>query len=248
MSPAHVTPHLTPAVVGIMARCAILRPRLSWPEYPHGIQDAAETLRAIVRRAVPDAIERVRGGWRLIGYEVPVGRRSRYFAYIAPEPIHIHLGFEYGAWMADPDGLLRAPTWLRKVRYTTFTAGQAIPAAALERLTREAARVALLSRGERLPPRSSGVGAARLEVGARCVLRGRFAALLLRRDGRGVVGRPARGDIVGLDAGRSAVATLAVGPVDLVWPGKRLVVRFGRSVIGASSVPAGRGVYRDHQA
>jgi len=119
--------------------------------YPDGIRDAAETLRAIVRRAVPASIERVRGGWRLIGYEVPVGRRSRYFAYVAPEPIHVHLGFEYGVWMDDPDGLLQgAHLGLRKVRFTTFTEGQVIPEAALERLTREAARVALLSRGERL--------------------------------------------------------------------------------------------------
>lgn len=119
--------------------------------YPHGIRAAAETLRAIVRRAVPDAIEGVRGGWRLIGYEVPVGRRSRYFAYVAPEPIHVHLGFEYGAWMEDPDGLLQgAHLSLKKVRFTTFKEGQHIPEAALEQLTREAARVALLSRGERL--------------------------------------------------------------------------------------------------
>ena len=119
--------------------------------YPDGIRAAAQALRAIVRRAVPEAVEGVRGGWRLIGYEVPVGRRSRYFAYVAPEPIHVHLGFEYGAWMDDPDGLLQgAHLGLRKVRFTTFTEGQPIPEAALERLTREAARVALLSRGERL--------------------------------------------------------------------------------------------------
>jgi hypothetical protein len=128
-----------------------LPPEAFLAEYPDGIREAAETLRAIVRSAVPDSIEGVRGGWRLIGYEVPAGRRSRYFAYIAPEPIHVHLGFEYGAWMADPDGLLEgAHLGLRKVRFTTFTEGQPIPAAALERLTREAARVALLSRGERL--------------------------------------------------------------------------------------------------
>lgn len=119
--------------------------------YPDGIREAAETLRAIVRRAVPESIEGVRGGWRLIGYEVPVGRRSRYFAYVAPEPIHVHLGFEYGVWMDDPDELLQgAHLGLRKVRFTTFTEGQAIPEAALEHLTREAARVALLSRGDRL--------------------------------------------------------------------------------------------------
>ena len=90
-------------------------------DYPADIREGAETLRAIVRRIVPDAIERVRGGWRLIGYEVPIGRRSRYFAYIAPEPIHLHLGFEYGAWMADPDRRLEgAHLKLRKVRFLTF--------------------------------------------------------------------------------------------------------------------------------
>ena len=119
--------------------------------YPDGIREAADILRAVVRRAVPDAIERVRGGWRLIGYEVPVGRRSRYFAYIAPEPIHIHLGFEHGAWMTDPDGLLEgAHLGLKQVRYTTFVEGQPIPTDALVALTREAARVSLLSRAERL--------------------------------------------------------------------------------------------------
>jgi hypothetical protein len=120
-------------------------------DFPDGIRDAAEILRAIVRRAVPDAIERVRGGWRLIGYEVPAGRRSRYFAYVAPEPIHVHLGFEYGAWMADPDGLLEgAHLGLKKVRFTTFVEGQPIPTVALEVLTREAARVSLLTHGERV--------------------------------------------------------------------------------------------------
>jgi hypothetical protein len=128
-----------------------LPPEAFLAAYPDGIREAAETLRRVVRRAVPESIERVRGGWRLIGYEVPVGRRSRFFAYISPEPIHVHLGFEYGAWMADPDGLLEgAHLGLKKVRFTTFTAGQPIPTAALVALTREAARVSRLSRGERL--------------------------------------------------------------------------------------------------
>jgi hypothetical protein len=119
--------------------------------YPDEIQAHAATLRAIVGRAVPDAVERVRGGWRLIGYEVPQGRRLRYFAYIAPEPVHIHLGFEYGAWMADPDRRLEgAHLKLRKVRFLTFRPGAAIPVASCMTLLHEAVRVAALSRDERL--------------------------------------------------------------------------------------------------
>jgi hypothetical protein len=119
--------------------------------YPDEIQAHAEILRDVVRRAVPDAVERVRGGWRLIGYEVPAGRRLRYFAYIAPEPIHIHLGFEYGAWMADPDRRLEgAHLKLRKVRFLTFRPGEPIPERACAELLREAVRVAALSRDERL--------------------------------------------------------------------------------------------------
>jgi hypothetical protein len=119
--------------------------------YPNEIQAQAATLRAMVRRAVPDAIERVRGGWGLIGYDVPAGRRPRYFAFIAPENIHIHLGFEYGAWMADPERLLEgAHLKLHKVRFLTFGLGQPIPEAACGRLLEEAARVARLSRDERL--------------------------------------------------------------------------------------------------
>ena len=120
-------------------------------DYPEDIRHAATTLRGVVRRAVPDAIERVRPGWRLIGYEVPGPRRPRYFAYVAPEPIHVHLGFEYGAWMMDPEERLEgAHLGLRQVRYTTFLPGQDIPEGVLETLTREAARVALLSAQQRL--------------------------------------------------------------------------------------------------
>lgn len=121
-------------------------PELFLEGYPPGIRSAAERLRAVVRRAVPDAIERVRPGWRLIGYDVPMGKRTRYFAFVAPEPEHVHLGFEYGAWMADPHGLLLgAHLSLRKVRYVTYRPGDPIPVARLVAYTREAARMAELS-------------------------------------------------------------------------------------------------------
>src|SRR5687768_13654713 len=120
-------------------------PELFLSGYPPEIRDLAEHLRGAVFEAVPDAIERVRTGWRLIGYDVPVGRRTRYFAFVAPEPKHAHLGFEYGAWMADPDDLLLgAHLDLKKVRFVTYEPDDPIPTDALLRYTREAAALAVL--------------------------------------------------------------------------------------------------------
>jgi hypothetical protein len=73
----------------------------------------------------------MRTGWRLIGYDVPVGSRSKYFAFVAPEVEHVHLGFEYGVWMTDPEHLLRgAHLSLRKVRFVTYEPGDLIPESA----------------------------------------------------------------------------------------------------------------------
>ncbi len=126
-------------------------PELFLEGYPPGIRRAVDRLRAVVKRAVPDAIERVRPGWRLIGYDVPVGKRSRYFAFVWPETEHAHLGFEYGAWMDDPEHLLQgARLNLRKVRFVTCEPGEPIPEKALVEYTRVAARLATMSREERL--------------------------------------------------------------------------------------------------
>ncbi len=119
--------------------------------YSDDIRTIAEALRGVVRQAAPDAVERVRTGWRLIGYDLPVGRRTVFFAFVAPEPIHVHLGFQHGVFMADPERRLEgAHLKLRKVRFTTFRPGDPIPEAALVDLTLEAARVAAMSREERL--------------------------------------------------------------------------------------------------
>jgi hypothetical protein len=119
--------------------------------YPDPIVDIAHQLRAVVKRATPSATERIRSGWALVGYDLPFGRRKRYFAFIAPERKHIHLGFEYGAWMTDPDGLLEgAHLRLKKVRFMTFEPGATLDRDALVELTREAARAAVMSRAERL--------------------------------------------------------------------------------------------------
>jgi hypothetical protein len=111
------------------------------------LRAVADALRAIVRSVVPDAIERVRPGWGLIGYDVPNGRRTAYFGFVWPEPEHVHLGFEHGVAMDDPEGLLQGTG--RRVRWVTLHRREEIDAPALERLVGEAVRVARLSRAER---------------------------------------------------------------------------------------------------
>jgi hypothetical protein len=99
---------------------------------------------------VPEALERVRVGWRLISYDLPIRRYGVYFAYIAPEQVHVHLGFEWGAFMSDPGGLLRGGGMARQVRWLTFETPDEIDKEATIALVREGARVAALNRGERL--------------------------------------------------------------------------------------------------
>jgi hypothetical protein len=151
-------------VAGSATRSSTIR-RMASPEpippdlflsgYPHEIRELAERLRGVVHEAVPEAIERVRSGWRLIGYDVPIGRKTRYFAFVAPEPEHVHLGFEYGIWMTDPGGLLLgAHLNLRKVRFVTYEPGDSIPTDALVRYTREAAELATLGSAGRIRPRT----------------------------------------------------------------------------------------------
>ncbi|HZC31784.1 MAG TPA: DUF1801 domain-containing protein, partial [Candidatus Bathyarchaeia archaeon] len=106
---------------------------------------------AIVKRAVPDTVERVRLGWRIIGYDVPVGGRTRYFGWIGPEPKHVHIGFEHGVLMADLNRRLEgAHLRLKKVRYLTFTSVDQIDDREVLGFVREAVRIATLSRAERM--------------------------------------------------------------------------------------------------
>jgi hypothetical protein len=117
--------------------------------YPEPIRRAAERLRRLVLDVEPSAIERVREGWRIIGYDVPVGRRTRYFAWIGPEPKHVHIGFQHGVLMADPMGRLRgAHLRLKNVRYLTFTSAEQIDEEEIVNFVREAVRINSLSRAE----------------------------------------------------------------------------------------------------
>jgi hypothetical protein len=94
--------------------------------YPEPLRGLAERLRTIVLDAVPDATERVRVGWRLIGYDLPVGRRSVYFSWVFPEAEHVHLGFVNGMLIDDGSGVLTGAGITKRARWLTFSPGDSI--------------------------------------------------------------------------------------------------------------------------
>jgi len=111
-------------------------------------QEVANELRRLVKRAVPTSVERVRAGWGLIGYDVPVGRRTRFFAWVWPQAEHVHLGFVNGMLMDDPDGLLSGDGVTKQARWLTVTRLDEVDGPAFEELVRAAAAVAGMSRSE----------------------------------------------------------------------------------------------------
>jgi hypothetical protein len=133
-----------------MATTSTLPPDVLLAGYPPPMHEIADRLRAVVRNAFPDALERVRPGWQLIGYDQPVGRgRTAYFAWVWPQPEHVHLGFQRGVLMRDPDRILQGRGITKQVRWLTFGPGDPIEPARLVPLLHEALRVATLTSAER---------------------------------------------------------------------------------------------------
>ena len=118
-------------------------------DYPPSHSIIAEQLRRMVTDAVPEAVERVRTGWRLIGYDLPVKRRGVFFAWIWLEPEHVHLGFPRGVDMDDPRGVLRGAGITKLARWLTYQPGDPVDAALATEQVLEAARIAQIPRSVR---------------------------------------------------------------------------------------------------
>ena len=78
-------------------------------------RELAEAARKRILEVVPDATERLRAGWGLIGYNGPA-----YFVFIVPAEDHVRIGFEWGVALPDPSGLLGGGG--TQVRYVTISA------------------------------------------------------------------------------------------------------------------------------
>ena len=118
--------------------------------FPPAIRESGRTLRSLILATVPGAVETVRSGWRWIAYSLPDGRRVRNFAWIGPERKHIHLGFEHGTLLADPEHILQgAQERLRKFRYFTFEPSIDIAESIIVDYLERAAALAVMPSGAR---------------------------------------------------------------------------------------------------
>jgi hypothetical protein len=115
--------------------------------YPEPMRAIANRLREIVKRATPEAIERVRLGWRLLAYDLPTKRTGAFFAWVMIEPKHVHLGFPKGVLMNVPEGVMTGRGVTKYARWVTFRPGDAIDEGPLAELLLEAARVAPIPKG-----------------------------------------------------------------------------------------------------
>src|SRR5215207_6621283 len=118
--------------------------------FPSPIAQTGRALRALVLDTIPGSVETVRPGWRWVAYSLPEKGRVRNFAWIGPERRHIHLGFEHGTLLADPERILQgAQEGLRKFRYITFEPSIDIDEVILVDYLRRAAEIAVMPSGAR---------------------------------------------------------------------------------------------------
>lgn len=107
---------------------------------PPTVRALAEAARRLVIAVVPPAVERLRPGWGLIGYNAPA-----YFAFIAVDRDAIRIGFEWGVLLPDPTGLLEGAG--SQVRHVTVRSAATLADPALASLVLAASRL--------VPPRRS---------------------------------------------------------------------------------------------
>ena len=108
--------------------------------FPPDARELANQLRELIKQTIPNIIEAVYPGWKLIGYREQDGKRSRYFCFVAPFEGRVMLGFEYGVLMADAAGLLEGDG--KQVRYVTLRNDADLRPHELSALIAEAAMVA----------------------------------------------------------------------------------------------------------
>lgn len=120
---------------------------------PYDTEGQALILRVcdLVRQVVPDVQVAPVPGWKLVGFRIPVGKKTAYFGYVAPQPGRVVVGFEYGVLLSDPLQLLTGNgSQVRQIVLPDARALDALPPRALTDFLIQAAAIA----GDRIRLRS----------------------------------------------------------------------------------------------
>jgi hypothetical protein len=129
---------------------------------PDPMPDLAQKLRVLVKRAEPEAIEKVRPGWRVIGYDLPLDRRrTAFFAWIWAQPEHVHLGFPQGVHLSDPARLLQGAGITKLARWVTLSSVDDLRTEEFEALVHAAAAFASIPKAARVAGVTSVVRSSR---------------------------------------------------------------------------------------
>jgi hypothetical protein len=84
------------------------------------VQDLARRTRALINEVYPGVVEVPWPRQKTIGYGVGPRKQTEHFCYIALQRDHVDLGFNYGAELPDPDGLLEGTgALMRHVKIST---------------------------------------------------------------------------------------------------------------------------------
>ncbi|MGK3960238.1 DUF1801 domain-containing protein [Sorangium sp. So ce118] len=76
-------------------------------EYPPAAQQLTLRVRKLLLRIIPDVHEHVYPGWRIISFRMGDGQKHQ-ICWLAPQRFGVTIGFEQGAELPDPNGLLTA--------------------------------------------------------------------------------------------------------------------------------------------
>ena len=103
------------------------------------VREIAQCLRTLIGATLPEAMERAYPGWHGIGYRHP---SAGYIGAIFPLQDRVKLGFEHGARLPDPAGILTGDG--KQLRYVELLPGADINEQAIRALLLDA--VALRAR------------------------------------------------------------------------------------------------------
>lgn len=101
-------------------------------EATENVQALARDARALIADIYPQATEVPWPRQQITGYGLGPKKMSEHFCYIGAHDAHVNLGFNYGADLPDPEGLLQGTG--KKFRHIKITQTAQVKQAGLRRL------------------------------------------------------------------------------------------------------------------